>query len=171
MPIYESGGRAFWPPMPTDDEMSVAQLSRDGAHVAGWVKIPDKVWRPQEGDLLWRPPGAKATDIDSAGTIVDVVELGEKAWITAQLQKRAQYLDVIKARVRSGALKLTAAVAAMLGMDFGDGAQLVTRTGTGTLAYKRAIIAEGRRLSGAHESWCTSGHSLAWSCATDIGSH
>ena len=62
---------AVWPPMPTEDELTTAGLSRDGQHVMGWVTPPaDKVWTPNDGTLLWLPPSAtKSTDLDAAGRI------------------------------------------------------------------------------------------------------
>ena len=146
---------AVWPPPPTEDVLTTAGLSDNGQLVQGWVRLPTaKVWAPKDGDLLWLPPSAtKATDIDRAGSVVEVQELGDIAWVQAQLDKREKYLDYIKAKVRAGAYRLTAALAAMWNLPLDeDGAELTPRVGTGTVAYKSAhaeqAVAEGRRLAG-----------------------
>ena len=188
MPLGMKNGYAFWPPMPTEEELTVPRLSSDGQHVEGWVRKPDGVWRPE--DLLWLPPSAtKSTDIDRAGAIVDVLEgPGDYDWVTAQLNKRERYLDMIRAKVRAGAVRLTAALAKFLGMDFEDGAELVPLTGLGGAAYAKAAtvkaIEEGRRMAGmpidldtglsvlsprSHKSWCVTGHPLDVRCEVMIG--
>lgn len=145
-----------WPPLPTEDELTVPRLSKDG-HVEGWCRRPaDGVWRP--ADLFWLPPSAtKSTDIDDIGHVVGVNDfggIGDHAWVTAQLNKRERYLDLIRERVRQGAYRLTAQLAKFLGMD-DDSAELKPRTGTGTVAYKSLhhaevarTVAQGRRLAG-----------------------
>jgi len=141
-----------WPPRPTEEQLTVPRLSRDGQHVEGWCRKPvDGIWKP--ADLLWMPPGAtKSSDIDQAGVIVDVLEgPGDHDWIVAQLNKRETYLDILRERVRSGAMRLTAALAKMLGLAE-DGAELVPRTGP--IAYgksyedARRAVATGRSLAG-----------------------
>jgi len=60
----------------------------------------------------------KSTDIDGIGQIVDVRDgIGMHSWVTAQLNRREKYLDLIRAKVRAGALRLTAQLAKFLGMD------------------------------------------------------
>lgn len=102
-----------WPPAPTTDELTIAGLSSDGRHVRGWVKVPaGAVWRPE--DLMWLPPSAaKSTDLDRAGEIVDVtLDPGETmAWVTAELNKRERYLELLRSKVRSGAMRLTSFLA------------------------------------------------------------
>lgn len=153
MPLGIKQGVAVYPPMATEDELTTAALSADGKHVKSWVRRPEGgVWKPH--DLLWLPPTAtKSTDIDRAGTIVDVTEgPGDFDWITAQINKREKYLDMIRAKVKAGAYRLTAALAKFLDMPFDeDGAQLVPRSGLGTFAYgksatAKALYDEGRRL-------------------------
>lgn len=143
---------SVWPPGPTEEQLTVPRLSADGQHVEGWCRKPtDGIWRPT--DLLWMPPGAtKSADMDRAGGIVDVLEgPGDHSWIVAQLGKRQKYLDILRERVRSGGMKLTAALAKMLGLD-ADGAELVQRTGP--IAYGKSLedarraVAIGRRLAG-----------------------
>lgn len=149
----------------TPEEMTVPRLSHNGQCVEGWVMAPaGQVWQPEGGDLLWLPPSAtKSTDVDRAGSIVDVGPLtpDEKmAWVTAELNKHERYLEMIRNKVRSGAVRLTSFLAKMLGLPFDDdGVELSPRVGTGplaatrTLAYKSAqaeeLVAEGRRLAGA----------------------
>lgn len=129
MPIGPAQGYAVWPPMATEDELTTAELSSDGKHVKGWVMVPEgTVWKPE--DLLWLPPSAtKSTDLDAAGRIVDVVpDAGEiKAFVTAELAKHERYLDLLRAKVRAGGIKLTAFLAKMLGMAFEDGVELTPR--------------------------------------------
>ena len=143
----------------TDEEVSVPRLSADGKHVEGWVFRPaGKVWEPHDRDpLLWLPPSAtKSTDIDQAGSLVDVTwDLDEtKAWVMAELNKRERYLDLLRSKVRSGAARLDAFLAKMLGMAFDeDGVELTPRVGTGTEAYRSMTatvkaIEEGRRVAG-----------------------
>ncbi len=141
-----------WPPRPTEDVLTTAGLSSDGMTVKGWVRKPtDGIWKPH--DLLWLPPSAtKSSDIDEAGVIVEVLEgPGDHDWIVAQLNKRETYLDILRERVRSGAMRLTAALAKMLGLAE-DGAELVPRTGP--IAYgksyedARRAVATGRSLAG-----------------------
>lgn len=136
----------------TPEEMTVPRLSDNGELIEGWVRRPSGAWAPE--DLTWHPPNAvKSTDVDGIGRIVDVTEgLGDLDWIRAQLDRRAKYLDVLKSRVRSGALKLTAALAKMLGLDE-DGAQLVPLTGPvaygkSAMAAAKALREEGERLMG-----------------------
>ncbi len=102
---------------------------------------------------MWLPPSAtKSTDIDEVGRVVDVLEgPGGHDWVTAQLGRRQKYLDILRAKVRAGAFRMTAALAKMLGLDE-DGAELVQR---GPIAYgkssyeeARRAVAEGRRLAG-----------------------
>jgi hypothetical protein len=127
------------------EEMTVPRLSSDGMTVEGWVSKPDGPWQPE--DLLWVPPTAtKSTDIDRAGSIVDVIEgPGDYDWVTAQLNKRERYLDAIRAKVRAGAYRLTAQLAKFLGMDFDeDGAELVPRTGT--VAYGKSSLATAKAI-------------------------
>jgi hypothetical protein len=134
----------YWPPLPTAEQLSIAGLSRDGQYLSGWVKTPaGKVWEPE--DLIWSPPSArKASDLDRAGTVVDVVEMGDDAFITAELAKREKYLDALRQRVRSGSLKLTAWLAQFLGLPFEDGAQLVPRVATGSaVALKAQTLQDG----------------------------
>jgi hypothetical protein len=119
-------------PLYTPEEMTIPRLSHNGECVEGWVIVPtDKAWRPQDGDLLWRPPTAtKSTDIDRAGSIVDVgpwTPGEDMAWVTAELAKREKYLDYIRSKVRSGAIRLTSFLAKFLGMDFDDGVELAPR--------------------------------------------
>lgn len=143
----------------TDEEMSVPRLSADGKHVEGWVFRPaGKVWAPHDRDpLLWLPPSAtKSSDIDQAGSIVDVTwDVGElKAWVTAEVNKHERYLDLLRSKVRSGTMRLTSFLAKMLGMPFDeDGVELTPRIGAGTVtAYKslaaEELVAEGRRMTG-----------------------
>jgi len=142
-----------WPPRPTEEQLTVPRLSRDGQHVEGWCRKPaDGIWKP--ADLLWMPPGAtKSSDIDRAGVVLDVLEgPGDHDWIVAQLNKRERFLDLLRERVRSGAMRLTAALAKMLGLD-ADAAELVQRS-TGTIAFDkseeaRRAVEIGRRLAGA----------------------
>ena len=102
------------------------------------------------------PTATKSTDVDGIGQIVDVNDFdgpGVHSWVTAQLNRREKYLDLIRAKVRAGAFRLTAELAKMLGMAFdGDAAELVPRTGTGTVAYRAAtaksLVEEGGRLAG-----------------------
>jgi len=140
-----------WPPPALEEQLTIPRLSRDGQHVEGWCRKPaDGIWKP--ADLLWMPPGAtKSSDIDQAGVIVDVLEgPGDHDWIVAQLNKRETYLDILRERVRSGAFRMTAALAKMLGLD-ADGAELVQRTVAYGKSYEdaRRAVAEGRRLAGA----------------------
>jgi hypothetical protein len=137
--------------------MTTPRLTSDGMHIEGWVRPPaDGVWRPS--DLLWLPPSAtKSTDIDGIGRIVDVkdFEIGDCDWVTAQLNKRERYLESIRAKVRAGAFRLTAALARTLGMPWDeDAAQLVPRTGTGTVAYR--ALATAKTEPKAHARWCYS---------------
>jgi len=140
-----------WPPRVSEDALTTAGLSSDGMTVRGWVRKPAGVWKP--ADLLWLPPTAvKSTDVDQAGTILDVTEgPGDHDWVTAQLNRRERYLDLIRAKVRAGAFRMTAALAKWLGLDE-DGAELVERTGP--LAYgksyeeARRAVATGRSLAG-----------------------
>ncbi len=133
-----------WPPRPTEEQLTIPRLSADGQHVEGWCRKPH--------DLLWLPPTAtKSTDTDIAGQIVDVLEgPGDHDWIVAQLGKRERYLDLIRAKVRAGAFRMTAQLAKWLSLD--EGAELVPRTGP--IAYgksyeeARRAVAEGRRLAG-----------------------
>lgn len=121
----------YFPPLPTEDQLTTAALTRDGMHVQGWVRTPaGAVWRPE--DLLWLPPSAtKASDIDRAGRIVDVtLAPDEMAFVTAEIAKHDKYLDVIRAKVRAGAIKLTGFLAKMLGLPFDeDGVELRQRYG------------------------------------------
>ena len=152
---------AVWPPMPTEDELTIPRLSHNGQCVEGWVMAPaGKLWQPHDRDpLLWRPPNAvKSTDVDQAGSLTDVTwDIDEtKAFVTAEIAKHNKYLDVLRSKVRSGTLKLTAFLAKMLGIAFDeDAVQLTERTGSGTLAYRstagitaKALVDEGRRLAG-----------------------
>lgn len=161
MPNYGPGGLAYWPPIATDAELAVASLSADGQTIKGWVKPPaGHVWRPD--DLLWSPPGAKAGDLDQAGSVVDVVELGERAWVTAQLAKRQKYMDAIRALVKAGRMILSPALAKWLAGSSHDAATL---TRTGTVAYGKSVDLPAR----AHRSWCAVGHDLDWSCESVTG--
>ena len=152
MPLGIKQGVAVYPPMATEDELTTAGLSADGKHVKSWVRRPEGgVWKPH--DLLWLPPTAtKSSDIDQAGVIVDVTQGIDLDFVTAELNKRERYLDMIRERVRAGTYRLTAALAKFLGMAFDeDGAQLVPRAGLGTVAYGKSIAAkslydEGQRL-------------------------
>ena len=152
MPLGIKQGFSVFPPMATQAELTIPRLSADGMTVEGWVRRPEGgVWKPH--DLLWLPPTAtKSSDIDQAGVIVDVLEgPGDHDWIVAQLNKRETYLDILRERVRSGAMRLTAALAKMLGLAE-DGAELVPRTGP--IAYgksyedARRAVATGRSLAG-----------------------
>lgn len=120
-------------PIYSDEEMTVPRLSYNGTIIEGWVKAPaDKARQPQDGDLLWLPPSAtKSTDVDRAGSIVEVgpwTPGEDMAWVQAQLDKRERYLDLLRDEVRAGTLRLTAALAKMLGLAFGDGAELTPLT-------------------------------------------
>ena len=88
--------------------------------LCGWVVPPaDGVWKPE--DLLWTPPGTKALDL--AGEIVDAekfVTVDTHLWITSQLRLRDRWLEMMRQKVMSGAMKLDAALAKMLGMGFPD---------------------------------------------------
>ena len=99
--------------------------------LCGWVVPPaDGVWRPE--DLIWTPPGTKALDL--AGEIVDAekfVTVDTHLWITAQLKLRDRWLELMRQRVLAGTMKLNAALAKMLGMEFGDGVALKGRDGNG----------------------------------------
>lgn len=92
--------------------------------IVGWVKPPDDgVWKPE--DLLWVPPGTKAMDV--AGEIVDaqkIATVDTHLWVTSQLRLRDRWLEMMRQRVLSGAVKLNAALAAMLGMEFPDSVAL-----------------------------------------------
>ena len=148
----------------TPEEMTVPRLSHNGQCVEGWVMAPtENPWQPKGGDLLWLPPTAtKSTDVDRAGDIVDVTwDVGEQmAFVTAELNKHERYLEMIRNKVRSGAVRLTSFLAKMLGLPFDDdGVELTPlRVGSGplvatrTLAYKSAqaeeLVAEGRRMAG-----------------------
>ena len=148
-------GPAIWPPPPSEEQLTVPRLTKDGLHIEGWCRRPtDRVWKPS--DLLWLPPRAtKSTDIDGIGRIVDVEDfggIGMHDWVTAQLNKRGKYMEYVRDRVRAGTYRLTAALAKWLGMPFDeDGAELVPRSGTGTVTYKsldaKRIVEEGRRLA------------------------
>lgn len=164
----------------SEAEMTVPRLSSDGWHVEGWVKHPEGPWSPE--DLLWLPPSAtKSTDIDRAGEIVDVIEgIGDYDWVTAQINKHDRYVDAIRDKVRAGAVRMTAALAKFLGMDFDDGAELIPRTGTGTIAYGKsadyATATRLRELAGPlplapreHKSWCMTFHPLDVRCEVMIG--
>ena len=99
--------------------------------IVGWVKPPaDGVWRPE--GLLWVPPGTKALDV--AGEVVDaqkIATVDTHLWVTSQLRLRDKYLELLRQKVLSGVLKLNAALAAMLGMEFSDGVALKGRDGNG----------------------------------------
>ena len=145
-------GPAVWPPRPTEEQLTVPRLTKDGMHVEGWCRRPsDGVWHPS--DLLWMPPNAtKSTDIDGIGRVVDVRDgLGPHDWVVAEINKRERYLDLLRDKVRAGALRLTATLAKFLGMDFEDGAELIPRTsvayGKSTAAAK-ALREEAERFIG-----------------------
>lgn len=72
------------------------------------------------------PSATKSTDFDRAGRIVDVdPDPGEiMAFVTAELAKHDRYLALIRERVRSGKVRLTAFLAKMLGLPFEDGVEL-----------------------------------------------
>lgn len=111
----------------TPEERSVAGLTSDGQHLQAWVQVPEgQVWRPTDGTLIWHPPNAvKATDTAGIGRVVDVVDFETEAFVTAELAKHERYLELIRNKVRSGALKLTAFLASWLGMPFDqDGVEL-----------------------------------------------
>ena len=133
----------MWPPPPTEEQLTVPRLTKDGQHVEGWVRRPiGKAWQPS--DLLWLPPSAtKSTDIDGIGRIVDVKDfggIGVHDWVTAELNKRERYLEMIREKVRAGAYRLTAQLAKFLGMPFDeDAAELIPRTGA--LAYGDGLAA------------------------------
>lgn len=143
---------AVWPPPPSEEVMTVPRLSKDGDHVEGWVRPPgDGVWKPS--DLLWQPPNAtKSTDIDGIGRIVDVIDYEmDYAWVTAQLNRRQKYLDLIREKVRIGAYRLTAQLAKMLGLPFDeDAAELIPRSGRipygKSTAAAKALKEEADRL-------------------------
>ncbi len=88
--------------------------------IVGWVKPPaDGAWTPE--DLIWTPPGTKALDL--AGEIVDAQKFATvdtHLWVTSQLRLRDKYLELMRQKVLSGAMKLDAALAKMLGMEFPD---------------------------------------------------
>lgn len=144
-------GAAVYPRW-TEDQLTVPRLSHNGEIIEGWCRPPASgVWSPSE--LLWSPDTAtKASDFDPIARIVDVSDsLGDLAWVQAQTDKRAKYLERIRELVRAGKYRLTAGMAKLLGWDE-DEAELVPRTGTGTLVYSKAatveMIEEGRRMAG-----------------------
>jgi len=144
-------GMAVYPRW-TEEQMTVPRLSADGLTVEGWVKRPSGAWTP--ADLLWSPPNAvKASDVDGIGRIVDVTEgLSDYDWVTAQLNRREKYLDLIRAKIRAGAYRMTAAALRTFGFDedeiarlTGDAAQLVQRSGP--VAYgKSARLAAAKAM-------------------------
>jgi hypothetical protein len=140
----------YWPPLPTEDQLTTAGLTADGRHIQGWVRVPTgKVWQPE--DLLWLPPSAtKSTDVDRAGRVVDVTLAPDEvqAWVTSQIAVHDKYLDWLRQKVRAGALKLTAALARMLGLDFEDGVELVPRGGGPLVAYKSLRAEPDREPAG-----------------------
>lgn len=137
-------GPAVYPRLPSEEQLCVPRLTKDGQHLEGWVRRPTEgVWRPS--DLFWLPPSAtKSTDLDGIGRILDVNDfsgIGDHDWVVAHLDKRERYFDLIQAKVRAGAYRLTAQLAKMLGIPFDeDGAELTPRVGTGTVAAKSAAV-------------------------------
>lgn len=149
MPGWPNDKPAVWPPRPTWEQLEVAGLSSDGWTVKGWIKVPSGVWEPDEGDVLWHPPNAaKSTDVDRAGSIADVVIMGDTAWLTSQLDKRNRYIDHIREQIRSGAMKLNAILAKWLGLPWvEDGAEITRRTGpVYSQVAAKALREEGQRL-------------------------
>jgi len=121
-----------WPPRISDVPAGVPVLGehlygpRGKGLVLGWVQPPaDGTWSP--ADLLWTPPGSRS--LDRLGEIVDAVVYPgtPSAWVTAQLAKRDQYLELLRSRVLAGSMKLTASLARMLGMRWDDGVRLDAR--------------------------------------------
>ena len=136
MPAPE--GSAVFPRW-TEEQLTVPRLSHNGEIIEGWCKPPASgVWTPSE--LLWSPETAtKASDFDAIAEIVDVDDgLSDLAWIQAQIDRRARYVDRIRDMVRAGKYRLTAGMAKLLGWD-DDEAELVPRTGTGTIAYGKTL--------------------------------
>ncbi len=79
----------------------------------------------------------------------------ERAFVTSQIAKHNRYLDMIRERIRHGTLKLTAALAKMLGLPFNDGVELVPLKAIPATYSKSAtvkMIEEGRAMAGLPES-------------------
>ena len=118
--------------------------------IVGWVEPPaDGVWRPES--LLWRPPGVKAFDV--AGEIVDAQKFATvdtHLWVTSQLRLGDRWLEMMRQKVLAGALKLDAALARMLGMEFSDSVALKgpsESAATGPQAeYQRFLAMQNRGM-------------------------
>ena len=98
---------------------------KDRNLLMGWVQTPADNWEPEE--LIWRPPGTKS--LDGAGVVVDARAFAGSPdqWVIAQLDRRSRYLDLVKRMVLDGSLSLTASLAKMLGLPFGDAVSLQDR--------------------------------------------
>jgi hypothetical protein len=118
--------------------------------LCGWVEPPvDGVWRPES--LLWTPPGTKALDL--AGEIVDaqkVAMVDSHVWVTSQLRLRDRWLEMMRQKVLAGTMKLNAALAKMLGMEFSDSVALKGPSespATGPQAeYRRFLAMQNRGI-------------------------
>ncbi len=132
-----SASSGVWPPriqsIPPGQPILGEHVGAARGTLVGWVKPPaDGVWRPE--GLLWTPPGTKAMDV--AGEVVDAVKIATvdtHLWVTSQLRLRDRWLELMRQRVLAGVMKMTPALAKMLGMEFPDGVALKGRDGNGTL--------------------------------------
>lgn len=107
-------------------------LGADGEHkglIWSYVAHPERATWKADPDVLWTPPGAKSGP-DRVGEVVDMKELDDnETWVAAQLHKRDRYLDMIRAKVRAGMLRVSADFAKSLGLD----ASLYGTSGPGTI--------------------------------------
>jgi len=125
-----------------------ARLASDEESVVGWLRMPSKVWRPDE-DVLWTPN--KSADLDRIGEIADFDEADGYAWVQAQLDRRRQYADLVRRKVVAGGLQLTAGIRRLLGLEDED--DHVGLVGSGTVYGRsedaRRAVELGRRLAGS----------------------